>query len=585
MRARFSLLSLALALVVPTAACQISPRNGDVVTDTQKPIAFISASHFPSDTLRFQIQDQMKGTWHDYKTVATASKPDVTDVAGQGWYLGTAELRLPISLFTAQYFRHHGGSQRRLSADFQTYSDKYKGAFQTFDSTAAADVCVNDTYEQSGGLMAALQCASSQSPETQVFGYCGKANQACCYSFQATTLCDAGRVCDHASARCTIAAGGEGEFCNDDASCNPGSNLVCSNENKCIDAKGTTVTGRWFTAYQSCSPGSADCNVCAPNVKAQFDRAVGDDQWFQTLDRNEAMTWKAGQWNFVWDRNYYPSGRTPNNVFNQHIQGFARTNDDRIKYVGTYGNDGSGGGIFFIEQNSSGVKHMVNMIGARHEHPSGVSVFGKYVMLSDASNEIRMVDINRRATNHTYAWGAPGAKRAGGGLGMAKLSNGSRLLIVVPGGGDDEDARYYRFYNVSGNIEGSPTVVDVGNWTYSQPSGWSGDYRYTENISVISECGTGDIYVVSVSASWKTSINTGHWLLSKVVQKAGQGLTLQPIKAYFGNQTQHRCSTRSSGTVWINDAGQIEPLCSERASTNGWLDGNEDTLRFQYGVF
>jgi hypothetical protein len=440
------------------------------------------------------------------------------------------------------------------------------------------------TYKPQGCDSPSLDCVETAHEERRCVAGAGKRDHNCRDKTDERGECDVDAtthrqlMCDPVDRLCFL-PGTEGNGCRADGTCD--GKLVCAADRTCINP--LTAKNRWFKSFQSCRAGSADCNVCAPNVKAQFDRAAGSDQFFATGDSAEEMKFRDAHWNFVWDKDYAPSGRNPDNVFNKHVQGFVRTNNDRIKYAGTYSNrDSSGGGIFIIEQNSNGVKHMVNMHGARHHHPSGLSAFGKYLVFSDAPSEVRLIDINRRSEDHLIAWRAPGIKRAGGGIGMAKLEGSSYLLVVSPSGSNEGSSRNVRFFHLTGNLE-SPVVKSVGDWQYKNPASWDGDYRYTENLSVISECGTGDVYVVNTTGK---PTSRGYWLLSKVINAAdGTGLALQPLKAYFQDNEQSRCSLRASATVSINANGEIEPLCSERASFNGWFDGNEDTLRFRYGVF
>ncbi len=399
--------------------------------------------------------------------------------------------------------------------------------------------------------------------------------------------CGSGLACNSASV-CEI-AGGTGQLCFYGGGCN--GDFVCGENLECVNPK--TADFRWYAGYQGCRAGDDDCNVAAPKVRDQLDAA-----W-----DNGAMDWDNAQWNFNWNRNYLPSDRQPHNVFEEHVQGFTRTNRDEFRFVGSYSDcdglnpgalfakcqiDGGGnGGIFFVRRESDGYKKLAYLHTVRDRHPSGVAVLGKYVAFSDMSNEVRLIDMDHVAESTApITFRAPGASRAGGGLGLAKLEGDGYLLVVSPSGDDEhEGQRWVRFYHLNGDLE-HPVVKQVGNWPYSQPAAWQGDYRYTQNISVITERATGDIYVINSSTKGgeDSDVDDGYYLLSRVQQFKGQGLGLVPLRAYHQESDNYRCFHRAAATAWVNPStGSIDLMCHERGATNGLVDGSDDTLRFKYG--
>lgn len=353
--------------------------------------------------------------------------------------------------------------------------------------------------------------------------------------------------------------GGAGKLCQVDGSCNGG--LVCSALRTCVNP--ITTTSRWHAGAQVCDPNRfGDCNPCAPNVKAQFENRWG-------------TPFAVESWKFNWETNYPPSNREPDNVFTDHVQGFTRTNSSVFPFAGTYSSDTSNnGGIYFI--NGS----MKYMHSAAHRHPSGVSAFGKYVVVADVDHRTRLMNLDLAATNHTIDFPTAGTYRAGGGVGIAKLASDGYLLISSPKGGD-EAAKSVRFFHLHGNIE-NPVVTPAGTWAYTQPSGWSGDYSRSENLSVITECGTGDVYTAAFGGKIAPVFTNGFVLLSKVVQRTnGAGLGLDPIKAYPIAQSQAWCALLSAGSAWVAPNGAIDIMCSERASIDDPIF-NDDNIRYGY---
>ncbi len=361
--------------------------------------------------------------------------------------------------------------------------------------------------------------------------------------------------------------GGLGELCSPAGACD--GRLICGSTGRCLDP--IAATAPWLESFQACDSNDPDCNVCANHVKQQFDDAFAGQ-----------MRWDSASWGFNWETNYPPSNREPDNVFEGHVQGFARTNRDPYRFVGSYSDEtGGNGGIFFIHRDDDGHKRLRYLHTARHAHPSGVSVLGRFVAFSDAANTVRLIDMNRIDEAHLIDFVAPGMSRAGGGLGLTKLANNGWLLVVSPKGSSDGNDREVRFYHLSGSIL-DPVVKSVGIWDYEQPDSWQGDYRYTENLTVIPECGTGDVYVVNASGDDRL-LGRGYFLLSKVIQRPGAGLGLKPLRAYHMDQEQSNCHLRSAATAWIDGHHNLQLLCHERKSINGVFDGNADNMRFRHG--
>jgi hypothetical protein len=73
-----------------------------------------------------------------------------------------------------------------------------------------------------------------------------------------------------------------------------------------------------------------------------------------------------------------------------------------------------------------------------------------------------------------------------------------------------------------------------------------------------------------------------------VSARSGSGKTvlglLEPRRAYHLSQSQSDGHLRSAATAWVEPRGDLQLVCSERASVNGAFDGNADSMRFKQGV-
>jgi len=87
-------------------------------------------------------------------------------------------------------------------------------------------------------------------------------------------------------------------------------------------------------------------------------------------------------------------------------------------------------------------------------------------------------------------------------------------------------------------------------------------FAYSENLSVVTECGTGDLYTVHTTGTYALT-GTGYWRLSRI-----EGTGAEPRLAHIAIREQPQregsCHHRSSATVGVDPNGKLEFLCSER---------------------
>lgn len=372
--------------------------------------------------------------------------------------------------------------------------------------------------------------------------------------------------------------------------------------------------------------GSSDCNVCANNVRQQFDDLFG------TQAIKSESFWKLRQ-----KTHYPPSNNRPRDVFSpghigRHIQGFVKTNPGA--YAGTYSHKKSEkGAIFFVDYDAVNDRLILSGLHeAWNNHPSGMSVLGNYVIFGDkrdngpnsaSGRDLRVIRVSDARTVSSTSllvdnWKTNSKNfkfNAGGGVGMVKLNSGGYLLITTSPGGPAIDTeldfefdtfspenppKNTDFFYVEGKLNspstelaefgselGADAYLDMvtkhlGRWTQDQfgEGPRQSKYQYSENLTVIPECGTGDVFVIHTSSTkpWAVSQDTkpGYWRLSKVVWESS-GPELDILSVHEDDQSFGGCLHRAAATAWVNPNHEMELYCSEYRMD----DRREDDMHFK----
>jgi len=358
-----------------------------------------------------------------------------------------------------------------------------------------------------------------------------------------------------------------------------------------------------------CSGTDDDCNRCTPNVVAQFNKF-----------RTHQATWRAKPWRFQWGRQYPPYAIDGYQAFDEdsdlangaglswsHPQGFVRANRPGAMYVGSHSRHDSRkpGTIFIVRQDSKGRKYLNALHRTRHKHPSGVHMLGKFVLFGDrqsGKSQLRMIDLDRRLSRHDITHilpkvtEGPGGPLFGGGIGAAKLSDGTYLLVSTVLGGRSAGPRYDQFFRMAGELARPDklTISFVGASRYENPSWAKKDYRYSENVSLVTECGSGDIYAVHTSGDGTGAdglVGGGYWRLSKLLWEDDR-YKFRPLAVFEMSQNTDNCHMRSSATVSVAPNGKLEFLCHQYRkdpdpSAVNWFEANttgNDAWGFRAGV-
>lgn len=313
----------------------------------------------------------------------------------------------------------------------------------------------------------------------------------------------------------------------------------------------------------TCSPTERDCNVCANDVKRQLDRIF--------LEGRHTPT--AGAWYFSWGSLYAPSYLAPQVAFEDgtlqgHVQGFARTGHPTYPYVGSYSNkDDSAGTVFVIRPSSSSGRNELRYLHRSIEsewHPSGVHALGHYIAV-DESDKLRLIDLDDPYgapivyDPDSVPGGEPMAS-AGGGLGIARLHDGGYLVTATNPGGGGADPRYSHHWRLDGPLE-SATMTYLGGTYHQLRPEWGGDYHTSENLSLITECETGQIYAVHTTGDALTN-GTGHWRLQRL-EHGPSGPVFRSLAVYEEWQNMSTCYLRAAATAYADDDGRISIYCHQ----------------------
>jgi len=348
---------------------------------------------------------------------------------------------------------------------------------------------------------------------------------------------------------------------------------------------------RFIKGDTNCRVGQPDCNMCASNVQQQFKRAA-----------DKQIRWQSKPWSFTWPQRYPPQNLRPLDIFNgdpahalgipdTHVQGFVRTNSSLYPYAGSHSHK-KRGGIFVVKQGGNGKKFLSTLHQTKGRHPSGVHIIGKYLTYG-LGKRLYFIDINSQNQQTEFSLPIENAN-FGGGLGIVKLAGDRHLVITTGPGGQDKRQRYNQFY-VLKSANGRPSSLKLINKSSAKkPSQWPKGLTYSENLSVITECGTGDIYTVHTTGDEKgisAITGNGYWKLSKLVQQ-NRALGLTAINAFTMRQDMKSCNVRAAATVGVTPQKRMEFSCHGYAkdpdgstfNVLGRSSRNKDKFYFRTGT-
>ena len=326
-----------------------------------------------------------------------------------------------------------------------------------------------------------------------------------------------------------------------------------------------------------CSPGEADCNPCAESIPAQF----------------AGHRWQGGdtEWHFFPQQHY--RGYQPDEAYDaglaDHVQGFVRLNGPGIRYAmlhsgGRSRRRGRFASLSLIAQQPDGSYWLTDLrkIDALHAHTSGLFTLGRYVGLFNRESRLALLEVEHGLGGDLAEYPLPfsdsrglGLSPRSGGVAMARLAEGGYLLVANEGGAGPSSGHSHFFRvlgdlsNLAGGAAQHPLSIQwLGDFEYpAQPAGPT-DYHHSENLALLTECGTGDLFTVHVGSSralHRTQSARTFWRVSRVVFSA-QGPVLDPVGAFTRTSTLQRCFGRAAGSAFVQADRRIDVQCHQRST-------------------
>jgi hypothetical protein len=318
------------------------------------------------------------------------------------------------------------------------------------------------------------------------------------------------------------------------------------------------------------SPGwpSDDENACADDVLAQ----VGE--LFSRRARRDGAAWA-----FHWTKPLPSAGLRPKyallnmGVTTGHIQGFTRTYSEKLPFFATHSRKGV---MLEIGPSRRYGAALLALEPLKSWHPGGVHVIGRYVATID-ENELVLFDTAARGRELARYPLPVRVRRAGGGMGIARLADGTHLVLAAFPGSYKPGPRYIAFLRIHGPLLSASRIEHVGTQQIALPRRWQ-PYVYSENLSLVTECRTNALYALQTTGSDRL-YGTGYVRVSQVELRP-DGPHLEAVAIGSRNQRQDLCHFRSAATFFVTPKHHIELYCHERTVQRGL--GLRDLAAFRF---
>jgi hypothetical protein len=254
----------------------------------------------------------------------------------------------------------------------------------------------------------------------------------------------------------------------------------------------------------------------------------------------------------------------------KHLQSFTRiaSNDSEGAWFAvTYGSLSAGASTMFLVNSSvngstgavNGNASLAFAYSAWDRHPGGSQALGKYLLISHDEGdldrggyfEVYNLTVMQQGTRTRKP--SFGDKRVAA-AGAAKLAGGGVLIAGKRAGDDAEVRNLFDFYYAD-------TVArELPGWQYI---GSSQGVQQVENISLITECGTRDIYILTGQGDDSGS-GTNYWRLLRL-QQTGTSLAPELVLVDSANKNQDLdCDARAAGTAYVSRDGNLAFYCAQK---------------------
>ena len=315
-----------------------------------------------------------------------------------------------------------------------------------------------------------------------------------------------------------------------------------------------------FKGDLKCAYGDPDCNRCAPNVAAQFNEL-------------KSAGYSDFDYSFGVRDSYEPADVEPRQFLSitpgggNHLQGFARIPIDQSASEGAWFAASYGAGtddpavIYLVRAAIGTAGGMVNGDGsmryiydAQGIHPGGLHALGHYLIVGhddDGAGFFTFYDVAEPSQGGAWVQKPSLNNNRSSAAAAAKLAGGGALIVSKRAGSNNGFQLYY-----ANTIErGLP------GWQYVDAADGT---RPFENVSAITECGTGNIYVVG--ASGDEPLHDNNYFVLYKLSMASNGAQLQKIDEFTNDQTTN-CDARAAGTTYVSQTGNLALYCAQKLGT------------------
>jgi len=307
----------------------------------------------------------------------------------------------------------------------------------------------------------------------------------------------------------------------------------------------------------TCQYGDFDCNPCVADVRGEFSR-------FKNSGRDDRTYF------FRNDDRFPPYGIRGSTVTTDllstadgHVQSFIRLPIDGGGtdwwYASTHSESSGPGYLSFMSHDMCGRTGGTRYVYPLNlsNHPGGMQSVGSLLVVAhedDSRGYYEVLETSLPSGVHRTGTVELPSKQAAN-VAAARLKEGGFVFVSSR----DSLQKHYDFYYAT-ELENLAGFRGVGDGTASERA---------ENLSMITECGTGSLYVIGATAEWQGPQNGGGpfyfdnlWSLYQLV-KDGEKIRMQFVTDVEKDRS-NSCNARASGTFFVDNEHHLHAYCHEK---------------------
>ncbi len=312
----------------------------------------------------------------------------------------------------------------------------------------------------------------------------------------------------------------------------------------------------------TCAYGGPDCNRCVNDVRGEFAK-LGN------LTKPALQKYEYGV-----SSTYQPANWTPRDFLTRqaiagHLQSFVRLpvdtgSDQDAWFAATYSDSKeiSGvrtGAVYLVRAPVTWAGHSVRATGHMEyvyktaEHPGGAQAIGRYLAVGVddfGSATLDVYNLSSKSDAHKETAKLP---HRTAGVGLAKLAAGGYLIMSKRWGSNTTFDLYHTL-----------SLDNLARYTDLRLLGSGNGATGAENVSVVTECGTGDLYGVTTTGD-EPLHNDNYWSLYAIT-----GVANAPRIDLVSTKTTEQsgaCDGRASATAFATMDGDLSFYCSQNVGT------------------